>query len=324
MAVSDTDEESEANADSISDTEVNQMGENLAELQLQSNRRESSDSEDELFEDDVREFNRREDFDAQSVDVPPTALLPTILPTLSAIRTIARDLPNLIVPEEPRQRDNAPRSARDVRFGTRSHRTPSQEAVPHIRKRDRLRANFRRIAFSEPFEDDAATTHARHGRRVLSRLHKIMSQPKPKPATPPTIEDEQGPVFSVPRTRLVSLKTITHLAEGSKELSCAICWTESRDTVLVPCGHITSCFKCGVECTQCPVCRELVTDRMKVLQDPVANNKGERGCAVCGKLRDGLFRPCGHICICSGCSEGVEQCPVCQEKVNKTVRLFWS
>jgi len=51
-------------------------------------------------------------------------------------------------------------------------------------------------------------------------------------------------------------------AEGEGE--CCICMNAQSDSVLYRCGHICACMPCAKEMKQCPICREQVTDVIKI------------------------------------------------------------
>jgi len=38
--------------------------------------------------------------------------------------------------------------------------------------------------------------------------------------------------------------------------TCVICFTRSRDVVIIPCGHVCSCRGCTEQCRICPICRQ--------------------------------------------------------------------
>ena len=47
------------------------------------------------------------------------------------------------------------------------------------------------------------------------------------------------------------------------ETACKICFTSEPNTLCYPCGHLF-CFSCLRKCKQCPVCRQEITDKVKV------------------------------------------------------------
>lgn len=51
---------------------------------------------------------------------------------------------------------------------------------------------------------------------------------------------------------------------GETEGECCICMNAQSDSVLYRCGHICACIPCAKEMKQCPICREQVTDVIKI------------------------------------------------------------
>ena len=49
----------------------------------------------------------------------------------------------------------------------------------------------------------------------------------------------------------------------SEETACKICFTAEPNTLCYPCGHLF-CLSCLRKCKQCPVCRQEITDKVKV------------------------------------------------------------
>ena len=49
------------------------------------------------------------------------------------------------------------------------------------------------------------------------------------------------------------------LVEAENEFLCKICMDEPVDCVLLECGHMLTCVKCGRQLNECPICRQYVT-----------------------------------------------------------------
>lgn len=47
--------------------------------------------------------------------------------------------------------------------------------------------------------------------------------------------------------------------DAENEFLCKICMDEPVDCVLLECGHMLSCVKCGRKLSECPVCRQFVS-----------------------------------------------------------------
>jgi len=45
---------------------------------------------------------------------------------------------------------------------------------------------------------------------------------------------------------------------------CVICMNAPRDVVIIPCGHLICCENCVVQCKECPLCRGVINDNLKV------------------------------------------------------------
>jgi Zinc finger, C3HC4 type (RING finger) len=313
-AISDTEEDPEVPFESNSDSDVFEIEEDLASLDILSPEfLDESDPEGFLPEVAVQDISGGGNLSSQSVDGPQQ------LHPASNVGTSA-SAANLIRAEQRSQTEHAlPRRRRRDIFRAHHNSVASQDTTPRVRKRDQLLAKVRRFAFGGPVEEDAAAMHVRRRHRLLVKIQSLISQRKV--AICPSTGEKS---LLIPRNRFESAKTLTHLAREFKELWCAICWGLPRDTVFVPCGHISSCYICSKGCKRCPICRNLVEDRVKMTCSTIVRSSEDKGCAVCGRARDGLFYQCRHVCICFDCSEGVEQCPLCLSKVEKTVRIFWS
>ena len=73
-------------------------------------------------------------------------------------------------------------------------------------------------------------------------------------------------------------------------------------------AHVTA-----EEPQRCQRCEERTCERCE-----------ERACKVCMKDEVSiLFDPCGHICTCTKCSSGLNECPICRGKIIKKIRAFF-
>lgn len=119
--------------------------------------------------------------------------------------------------------------------------------------------------------------------------------------------------------------TIDHLAQTSGDTLCLICREKPRDVAFFRCGHIASCRTCSKKLDRCPICRQRILDKVELLrsgnEDP-AMSSGD--CIHCGKQRDGMHYPCGHVCYCSTCGGFANKCPICKAKVYRTLNVYWS
>ena len=47
-------------------------------------------------------------------------------------------------------------------------------------------------------------------------------------------------------------------------LTCKVCWDQDIGCIFRPCNHIATCLQCGPAMTDCPICREKITEVEKV------------------------------------------------------------
>jgi hypothetical protein len=49
----------------------------------------------------------------------------------------------------------------------------------------------------------------------------------------------------------------------------------------------------------------------------------EKNCIICmDQLREMLYLPCKHLCVCSGCDTALEKCPVCAQEITERQKVF--
>ncbi|MGH0148251.1 UNVERIFIED_CONTAM: hypothetical protein FKN15_045859 [Acipenser sinensis] len=53
---------------------------------------------------------------------------------------------------------------------------------------------------------------------------------------------------------------------GSEENLCKICMDSPIDCVLLECGHMVTCTKCGKRMSECPICRQYVVRAVHVFK----------------------------------------------------------
>ncbi|XP_020206687.1 E3 ubiquitin-protein ligase RGLG4 [Cajanus cajan] len=90
--------------------------------------------------------------------------------------------------------------------------------------------------------------------RVTGRAKRIVAKPPPVPysrvaPTPPSLAR-------------VPSNTTASTADDQNQSACAVCLTNARDLAF-GCGHMT-CRECGYKLTNCPMCRERITSRLRV------------------------------------------------------------
>ncbi|KAF7822466.1 E3 ubiquitin-protein ligase RGLG4-like isoform X1 [Senna tora] len=100
-----------------------------------------------------------------------------------------------------------------------------------------------------PFQYKAAVELGILG-RVTGRAKKIVPRPPPVPYSRP------APPARVPSNIPASTN------DERNQMVCPICLTNARDLAF-GCGHMT-CRDCGSRLTNCPICRERITSRLRV------------------------------------------------------------
>lgn len=44
--------------------------------------------------------------------------------------------------------------------------------------------------------------------------------------------------------------------DSNIDMTCVICFSNTRNTVFIPCRHFCACYQCSLRCNKCPICRE--------------------------------------------------------------------
>jgi len=61
-----------------------------------------------------------------------------------------------------------------------------------------------------------------------------------------------------------------------------------------------------------------------IIKQPEGKSEKEL-CIVCtGRTREIVFLPCCHFLTCPKCSPQITKCPICNKKVEKNLKIFWS
>lgn len=56
------------------------------------------------------------------------------------------------------------------------------------------------------------------------------------------------------------------MPSGLEENLCKICMDSPIDCVLLECGHMVTCTKCGKRMNECPICRQYVIRAVHVFR----------------------------------------------------------
>ncbi|XP_041349402.1 E3 ubiquitin-protein ligase RNF34-like isoform X2 [Gigantopelta aegis] len=71
-------------------------------------------------------------------------------------------------------------------------------------------------------------------------------------------KEEQNNKAKAERIHKVSSLPETHVLHSEEHDLCKICMDATIDCVLLECGHMVTCTKCGKRLAECPVCRQYV------------------------------------------------------------------
>ena len=53
--------------------------------------------------------------------------------------------------------------------------------------------------------------------------------------------------------------------ESNREVKCIVCFENLLELAFLPCGHVCTCQKCGLELmNECPICRKKIFSSMKI------------------------------------------------------------
>lgn len=228
--------------------------------------------------------------------------------TPTSTTTISRNIPSSVTSIGPSTNSHSPVGVALQLLQRLMTPSSAENGRPRQRKRDRIRARLRRLAFSQSrFNEDVEDVRRSHRHSLLSRLRLLISQQEPRK------EIEVYPTKG----------SISHLAPYSGDYSCIICLDNQRDTIFVPCGHFGSCFQCSKNIQQCAVCRQGTFDKIQLTRASIDSESTNINCE-CGNLRNGMFYPCGHVCFCYQCCEGLYECPICEKHVLQRITVFWA
>lgn len=68
---------------------------------------------------------------------------------------------------------------------------------------------------------------------------------------------------------------------------------------------------------------ELLRMQLHQANEELSLERDKSLCVVClDGNREVLLKPCNHYCLCSSCSEGLRECPMCKKRIQKTEKIF--
>ena len=141
-------------------------------------------------------------------------------------------------------------------------------------------------------------------------------------------------------------------------LKCKVCMDADINCVILDCGHLVTCNKCGKKLTECPISRQQVLEvlciahvteqeMLKLTTQQVKNflmlcgigfkdrvssrTKIEEGtilemehkCKVSmERVIDCVFLDCGHLMTCTCCGHKLVSYPICQKGIVRVAKIY--
>lgn len=122
---------------------------------------------------------------------------------------------------------------------------------------EKLRSNLAEIKASHCRSEEVEKQKVQRLRRMLAERSSALYE---------LISSKEGPVSSVSETRVKELSNL--LQEEMRVLEdqrlCIVCATAEKAIVLMPCKHHQLCETCANALHLCPLCRAVITDRIKI------------------------------------------------------------
>uniref|UniRef100_A0A182VZB4 RING-type E3 ubiquitin transferase n=1 Tax=Anopheles minimus TaxID=112268 RepID=A0A182VZB4_9DIPT len=112
-------------------------------------------------------------------------------------------------------------------------------------------------------------------RRTLhARGIKIASSADEHPETPAEALDRLEETLRTRQDESGQLEKL--LDERIREaITCPICADGEIDTTFLPCGHMTACRACAIQCDRCPLCRANIETTSKIFLPPLLQSRKE-------------------------------------------------
>ena len=125
------------------------------------------------------------------------------------------------------------------------------------------------------------------------------------------------------------------LAVHRDSILCSACSTNAADILVLDCKHISVCHACVGKCLRCPQCNNAyISQALRIT--PVRTNVRDLmlqetqdlwlqiSCVLCHqRKRQIMFLNCHHVLVCSQCSTGLTECPVCYSEISDVKRIFF-
>jgi len=76
-------------------------------------------------------------------------------------------------------------------------------------------------------------------------------------------DDDKEPTTNTPSSSQATLSPNEEVKRLEEEKLCKICRERNFEVVFLPCGHLASCTQCSPNVTHCPICKLVVTQKVR-------------------------------------------------------------
>jgi len=96
-----------------------------------------------------------------------------------------------------------------------------------------------------------------------------------------------------------------------------------HDYAILKCPNVTSVKSRVME--ESKISDANVDESKKTVKKRPGGHSEKEFCIVCmEKTREIVFLPCCHFLTCPHCSPKVSKCPICEKRIEKNLKIFWS
>merc|ERR1712106_88145 len=100
------------------------------------------------------------------------------------------------------------------------------------------------------------------GKKLTTKLSSLENGEPADPSAPPTEMDELAP--TAPALPSEEGAASAPPIETFQSAKCVVCMERKCDIIFLPCGHLCSCSLCDRDLSNCPLCRAVITQRVRI------------------------------------------------------------
>ena len=78
-----------------------------------------------------------------------------------------------------------------------------------------------------------------------------------------SVNEEELLVIRNPQFSSTILTPQSEMQRLEESKRCRVCRKDDACMVLIPCGHLCCCVNCGKKIKKCPICKELIRERVR-------------------------------------------------------------